>query len=541
MLGRYTWLKDALLLLGGWLAVVLLVNPAGEFPLNDDWCYAKSVETLVQEGRLHLYNWGEMTLVAHVWWGALFAKVVGFSFAALRASTLVMGFLAVLGTYTLTRTANLARGWALLAAALLLVNPLFVALSHSFMTDVPFTAVIVWASVLYLRAAKNGSYLCLSLAIVLTAWAFLIRQLALVLPLAWLAAMLLTKPRNRRTMLHALLPALVLALVYVGYSYGMEAAGLLQERYNNKLSVLGGVLGNLTPEKLVNIPGYVVVSASYLGLFLLPIALAAIPKTVWQRKKWWFGGIGIALLAVLFFTGKLIPALDNVLIDAGIGPTTTYDHYNNFKQTPAPQAPMALWLLVTAAGVAGGLGLLWQPLSAGGSLIRLRSKRPLQTPFVFAFAFLFIYLAPFMVVGIYDRYLVTIMPLAVLLCVQQLGAFPRPKAWPVHAWARGFFVALLATFSVCATHDYMSWNRTRWDALNNLMDSGIASHRIAGGVEFDAWYHFSDSNPEWYKTATPEYQLVFTPLPNQQVIDTLHYSRWMPGTGTMYLTKSPEQ
>ena len=51
----------------GWVALVLLIGPWGDFPLNDDWCYAKSVQTLVETGQLKLYNWGEMTLVAHVY------------------------------------------------------------------------------------------------------------------------------------------------------------------------------------------------------------------------------------------------------------------------------------------------------------------------------------------------------------------------------------------------------------------------------------------------------------------------------------------
>ena len=33
-----------------WVAVALLVWPAGEFPLNDDWAWAGAVRTLVADG-----------------------------------------------------------------------------------------------------------------------------------------------------------------------------------------------------------------------------------------------------------------------------------------------------------------------------------------------------------------------------------------------------------------------------------------------------------------------------------------------------------
>ena len=52
-----------------WFVVIALINPVGDFPLNDDWCYAKSVKNYIETGELILYNWGEMTLVGQVFYG----------------------------------------------------------------------------------------------------------------------------------------------------------------------------------------------------------------------------------------------------------------------------------------------------------------------------------------------------------------------------------------------------------------------------------------------------------------------------------------
>ena len=80
-----------------WVLTILIVNPLGDFPLNDDWSYAKSVKTLFDTGQLKLYNWGEMTLVAHVYFGFFFTKVFGFSFTVLRFSTSLSGLLSIWG------------------------------------------------------------------------------------------------------------------------------------------------------------------------------------------------------------------------------------------------------------------------------------------------------------------------------------------------------------------------------------------------------------------------------------------------------------
>jgi hypothetical protein len=138
--------KEILALLFLWLFIILLINPVGAFPLNDDWCYAKSVQLLAEKGQFKLFNWGEMTLVAHVYWGALFSELFGFSFTTLRCSNLVLSGLSLLGIYASCRAINLSKQKAVLCTLLIMVNPLFVALSFSFMTEPSFMALIIWST-----------------------------------------------------------------------------------------------------------------------------------------------------------------------------------------------------------------------------------------------------------------------------------------------------------------------------------------------------------------------------------------------------------
>jgi hypothetical protein len=71
-----------------WLLMVLLVNPAGELLLNDDWSSSRTVPSLVEHGRLECTGFTSRPLIAQVLWSALFCLPFGFSSTALRVSTL---------------------------------------------------------------------------------------------------------------------------------------------------------------------------------------------------------------------------------------------------------------------------------------------------------------------------------------------------------------------------------------------------------------------------------------------------------------------
>src|SRR6266487_3027811 len=117
--------------------LLVAVPPAGDFPIADDWLYARMVKSLVELGQLQISPWSSATFVLQAYWGALFAQLFGFSHSVLRASTLLLGALGVLAFYLLLRDL-LDRRRALLGALLLLANPLYVHLSYTFLTDIPF-------------------------------------------------------------------------------------------------------------------------------------------------------------------------------------------------------------------------------------------------------------------------------------------------------------------------------------------------------------------------------------------------------------------
>jgi hypothetical protein len=93
---------------------------------------------------------------------------------------------------------------------------------------------------------------------------------------------------------------------------------------------------------------------------------------------------------------------------------------------------------------------------------------------------------------------------------------------------------LLATFAVFAvgtTRDYLTWNRLRWEALQNLIDIDHVSVRdIDGGFEFNGLYHFKPlgSSPADPWGIPDAYVIAFGPVPGYVIVKEYTYLHWIP-------------
>jgi hypothetical protein len=512
-----------------WLLLILIINPIGDFPLNDDWCYGKSVKTMYENGYLKLYNWGEMTLVAHVYWGYFFTEVFGFSFTVLRWSTLLMGFATIIGIYELFKLAKLSR-WAIFVGIVLCVmNPIFLSLSFSFMTDVPFMCVTIWTFFFFAKALQTDKWQPVFLAIFCCYWAFLIRQLAWVFPLVFLVTFVIVKPRNRKNLLKAVAPLLALIFFSLVFNYLMETNNLLQQRYNSKFNLLIDSIVNVDKVIIINAFSYFCRTMAYLGIFIVPIHLLYL-------KRYSFKGATISAIvwtflitAFLIWTRKEIPSLDNIWIDFGVGPTTLADDGGSFTKSPEPTMPKWFWQLLTTIGVFSSVTLVFHIRKMVFGVFR---KRKVNSLVVLSFVFFVVYLTPFLLVGVYDRYLLPLFPIAIVF----LGANSSKVPGKSYQYITYGFLGIVTWFSVCAVHDYLSWNRARWEVLNELTET-IPKNQIQGGVEYVTWNFFSETQEKWWEQVTPKYTLVFKPAANQKIVEKYEYSRWLFGEGVFYLVK----
>ncbi|TAF75837.1 MAG: phospholipid carrier-dependent glycosyltransferase [Bacteroidetes bacterium] len=150
--------KNAIgILLLVWAIVELLIFPIGEFPLNDDWCYAIPVRDLINGEKLRIVNWGSMTLLTQIGWGYLFSTIFGFSFLTLRISVIILGITGGIYLYYLLEKNTKNNYLALFLALVYVLNPLHISLSNTFMTDVPFCTFSI-VSLFYIKKMFDSDF-----------------------------------------------------------------------------------------------------------------------------------------------------------------------------------------------------------------------------------------------------------------------------------------------------------------------------------------------------------------------------------------------
>ena len=123
-------------------AVLFMVIPPGrqDFPLNDDWAFAKGAFAFAEGEGIHYQRWASMPQLGQWLWAWPLVEIFGESHAALRFSTVVLSLLSVLAFFDLLGQAGLSPARAAFVAACFGLNPLYFLLSGTFLTDVPSLA-----------------------------------------------------------------------------------------------------------------------------------------------------------------------------------------------------------------------------------------------------------------------------------------------------------------------------------------------------------------------------------------------------------------
>jgi 4-amino-4-deoxy-L-arabinose transferase-like glycosyltransferase len=543
---------DVLLITALWCAGAVFANPVGDFPLNDDWVYGLAVRHLLETGDYRPLDLATPTLLSNVLWGALFCLPTGFSFTALRVSTLVASWLGVLGAYVLVRDFQQPRWLALAIALTLAFNPVYFALSNTFMTDVPFIAIATWAAVFLARALRSGSVAQVASGAALALVATLSRNVALCIPLAFALTVILSSRPTARAVASAAAPLAVCAAGLVSWNHWLRLTGRMPALHDYQVNALVNELQHLerfVPKLLVNLS----VAALYLGLFLSPALLMAIPSLRRLREKLALGvfALGLAVMAagVLlratalthYIDGLSIPSprMGNILHASGIGPLTLRD-VSILKLDHVPALPMAVWGMATALGWIGSI-LLIAHLSAyfagaAPKLWRRKLEGGDERARLFLLLCVAIYLAPVIAVAFFDRYLLPAMPFLAASLLTTQAQWPALEAAYVRRIRAVAFVwlATLGLFAWVITQDYLAWNRARWQALQLLTQKrGVSATEIDGGYEFNGFYLYDPSykaaadRSDWW-VARDTYQIAFGGVAGFYAIQTFPYWSALP-------------
>src|ERR1700744_2485222 len=263
-------IKDFLLLTSLWLAGIIIINPIGNFPLNDDWSFGMAVENFLQTGRFHSTGWTSIPLISNVLWGSLFCLPKGFSFTALRFSTLAAAWLGMGGVYWLMREIRQPRLLACGAAFLVSFNPIYLTLTNSFMTDVLCLTLMTFSTIFFLKNLKNNSYASLAVATVISVAAILSRQVALAVPMAYAVVAIRQRGIKPRAVAVAVFPAILGMLVLTIFQHWLKVTNRWPALYSSGSAFMlsglkhpGQIVGSLVCNSFTCL--------MYLGLFLTPL------------------------------------------------------------------------------------------------------------------------------------------------------------------------------------------------------------------------------------------------------------------------------
>src|ERR1700723_2308213 len=138
-------------------ASVLASWPFAEMGFVDDWSYVKTAFVFARTGHIVYNGWATAMLGWAIPWAALFIKLFGFTFTAVRLSTLPLAMLSVYLLHaSLVRFGITARN-AIVGALTLGLSPLFLPLAASYMTDIACLFCILLCLYLCQRALTAHS------------------------------------------------------------------------------------------------------------------------------------------------------------------------------------------------------------------------------------------------------------------------------------------------------------------------------------------------------------------------------------------------
>jgi dolichyl-phosphate-mannose-protein mannosyltransferase len=498
-------------------AVIAFIHPRGNFPLIDDWDFAIPTWRFARTGHFHFTNFTAVSLRAMVLWGAAWTRLFGESFEVLRASTLTLSLATLLIVNRILALGGLSRPVRMAATLALLFHPLFLWLSCTYMTDVPFVFVSSIAIYAFVRALQEDRFGWLAAGCVAVVTAWFIRQNGVVLllpPLAllvWRREGISARWRSFAATIAAFLVFFALLMLFKR-DWLAGSPSMFATHYH-----LWGEATFRLPQQISTLYDYIVFNAQNAALFFLPLTL---PLVLLLRRMPRRAAILLAVITLLVgvriadlaaaghlfpYNGKDMDVLPgNLFIDFAIGPSMLMGDFGAPLPKPFP-APHWSIIVLTALSAIVTIAMLW-------ALVWRRQRTLFFELSVFTAAVAT--LALFASGYYYDRYSLDSAWMLVL-------ALPLIVPWE-RKLARVLTIAALlalAFFSPLAVQEHFSWQRARWQAWNDLRARGIAVTQIDGGGEATGLYELADASLAFGRRGHPArpYAIALRPIKSYRI------------------------
>jgi hypothetical protein len=450
----------------------VLIAPRANVPVIDDWVYAWSVEHLLKTGRLQVLEFSAIYPLAQIAWGALFARFAGFSFVALRLSTVVLSVFGCWAVYFTLRELGCRRMTSLLGAFALALDPVFLALSFSFMTDVPFVDFSAIALFFYVSAVRRDQPRRLWIGGAVSLAAFLVRPIGIALPLCVVPAWLCRRDALaavRRAALPVAVPLLTMAILQVVIPRTLGSLDWLAIRTDQLKWVWS-----------ISLRTYAIWTIRVVLEAVFPFApLLLAPLANWRRA------VVLGVLALLLIV-PMRRARGEILTPLPDWQTWSMQDIGA-RAVIAGDAPASGWS-ARVMPVARGLGLVTL-----ASLLML-CLRGLFTQYrwgrgeLVLVAHACLLLGATHVLWLYnDRYYLVFAPGIAVLGAAALDQHPRAQ------WLASGILVLWAAIGITGTRDLLAFNEACALAATRLEEHGVPPWEIDAGYPLNGWRLYAHS------------------------------------------------
>ena len=512
-----------------WIAAWLLVGPRANVPVIDDWVYAWSVEHLLKTGRLQVLDFSAFYPIAQILWGALVARLAGFSFVTLRFSTVLLSALGCWAVYLTLRELGCRRNTGLLGALALAFDPVYFALSFSFMTEVPFVCASTLALYFYVRAVRRDQSRAVWFGCLCAVAAFLIRPIGIVLPLALLPP--LAWNRDRWPLLrHSAAPIVAALAVMVSLQLGMP-------RMLGPLDWAAVREGYLRWWFLVSIPSYLRWNVEVLFVAVFPLAPLLLAYGFGRRRALEVGAAAIVLAiasraALGYFQMPLLNGQTWSLHD--IAARMMID-----GNVVSPEWALRIVPLVKLTGLLTVAALL-----AIGIRGWLRPDRWSRTELVIL-VLAVLHLVCINALWLYnDRYYIVFAPLVAIVAAKAMDLEGRAK------WAASALLAVWAGIAISGTRDMLAFNEAAATLERETEMNGIPRWDIDAGYALNGWQLYAHPEnlppgadrryhvPFVTSDRQTRYSIANSPLPDSETLRIVPLERasWQ-STHALYLVR----
>ena len=439
------------------------------------------MEYFLETGELRMLEWSAHYPLAQILWGALFSRLLGFSFAALRLSTLVLAWAGLLAFYGTLREVGTRPLLAGLGTLMLWGNPVFFVLSQSFMTDVPFVSLMNAALFGCVRWVKRGRTEDLSLGSVAALLACLIRQPGAALALIPLASLLLARVAGgqRRALPWSQVIWLLVPFLGVGLTFWWIHAVHGETRVALEKAQMLRLIFAI--ERWVWVYVRELLHAlMHLGLVLWPLAWIAFGQLSTRALVGAFALVAVLSGLVRWQEGALPNPLGVMLTWDALGHARVLIA-GEIVHRQLPRWGQTVTLGVSLSGAVGLVAVLWDRLRQWPHGSRephtvLLLNLLLQSRL---FEALWLY---------YDRYYLPLLPGLIALLLARL----RPTKVAILVGMAG--VLLWGAIAVTGTIDQWRYHQTVVEARDWLLRHGVGAEHIDAGYALTGWWLYANAS-----------------------------------------------